>query len=190
MNSLLIATLVLIVAIPILLTLLLRGRRKPAKGVFQKNPILFSPEERIFHEVLRQATEDEFVIFGKIRVGDVIQPRRGTPGKTSRGNYDELARRCFPFVLCNRQDLSVACAVLLRDRGHGSRKSATPEDLLTALCDAAGLPVVPIATSPFYQADEVRAAVRDAIRQQPFTLPHVEGRKEPRISSIEGLDLK
>lgn len=190
MNSLIIVSVCLVVVIPIVLTFLLRGRRKPPKCVYQKNLVLFSPEERILHAVVRQAVGEDFEILGKIRVGEIIHPKRETLEGSARTSYEELAARCFPFVLCNKSDLSVVCAVQMHDRSHGSRKSAEPDGLLKALCEAAGLPLVSIATSPFYDAGEIREAITDTLKQQPLSLPHLDGRKEPHISSIEGLNLE
>jgi hypothetical protein len=190
MNWLIVVSLALLVIVPILLLLLFRKGRRPGKAVFQKNLVLFSPEERILHSVLKQAVGEDFEILGKIRVADMIQPKKGTAGGSVPYHYRETAERQFTFVLCHKSDLSVACAVYLDDRGHGSRKPTEHDGLLKALCESAQLPLVRIATSPFYEITEIREKVLGVMREEPFSLPQLDGRKEPRISSIEGLDLE
>jgi len=190
MNWPIVISLALIVIVPILLMLLFRKGRRSGKVVYQKNLVLFSPEERILHSVLSQAVGEEFEILGKIRVADIIQPKRGTSAGNARNSYQEIAGRQFTFVLCHKSDLSVGCAVYLDDRGHGSRKPTEHDGLLKALCESAQLPLVRIAASPFYEIAEIRETVLSAVREEPFSLPQLDGRKEPRISNIEGLDLE
>lgn len=179
----------LIVAIPVLLTLLFRARRKPPKCVYQTNAALFTPEERTLFALLREAVGEDFEILGKIRVGEIIQPRRGTQAPGERSRYEAMTERCFPFVLCRKSDLSVACAMEWRERAHEDRKAFASYDLLQALCAAAGLPLVPLHAGTFYQAEELREAVTNALQLPSLPVPHGDGRKEPRISSVEGLNL-
>lgn len=180
----------LVVAVPVLLAWLFRRRRKPQKCVYQTNAALFTPEERTLFARLREALGDEFEIFGKIRVGEIIQLRRGMQAPIERSGYEEVTERCFSFVLCRKVDLAVAGALVLENGAHGDRKTGPKDEgLLAALCAAAGLPLVPIRSSPFYPPEELRAVILNALAQPLLTVPHGDGRKEPRISSIEGLNL-
>lgn len=184
-------SLAVIIACILLLWLLFRGRGRGARVSYQTNLVLFSPEERALYGALNQAVGDEFAVLGKIPVGAVIQPRRGAPAAVMRRAYDELGERAFEFVLCGRKDLSVACVVQLLDRGHGAKRAQDRDDgVLRSMCEAARLPLVRISASPFYEVAEIREAVLDAIRDEPFLAPPIDGRKEPRFSSIDGLDLE
>lgn len=189
MNWLLGVSAALLVVTPVLLMLLFR-RRKPPKCVYQTNAALFTPEERTVFARLREAVGDEFEVLGKIRVGEIIQPRRGTQAPTGRSGYQDVMDLGFSFVLCRKGDLSVAGALVLQDRAAGDRKAgAQDEGLLAALCVAAGLPLVSIQTNPFCPVEELREAILNALKQPVLPVPHGDGRKEPRISSIEGLNL-
>ncbi|MFO1417749.1 MAG: DUF2726 domain-containing protein [Methylotetracoccus sp.] len=180
-----------IIACILLLWLLFRSRGRGARVSYQTNLVLFSPEERVLFGVLNQAVGDEFAVLGRIPVGEIIQPRRGAPAAALRRAFDELGESVFEFVLCARKDLSVACVVQMLDRGHGAKRAQDHDDgALRSLCEAARLPLVRIPASPFYEVAEIREAVRDAIRDEPFLAPPIDGRKEPRFSSIEGLDLE
>jgi hypothetical protein len=84
----------------------------------------------------------------------------------------------------------VSCAVRLDDRGHAAKRPADHEHALRALCEAARLPLVCVKASPFYEVAEVRETVLGALRDEPFLLPQLDGRREPRFSSIDHLDLE
>ncbi|MEM9908496.1 MAG: DUF2726 domain-containing protein, partial [Cyanobacteria bacterium P01_D01_bin.44] len=38
---------------------------------------LFSPAEKVFYDSLKQATGQDFIVFGKVRVADILTPESG-----------------------------------------------------------------------------------------------------------------
>ncbi|QXP83496.1 DUF2726 domain-containing protein [Methylococcus sp. ANG] len=150
--------------------------------------ILFSPEEHALFAVLKSAVEDEFEIFAKIRASDILSPHRGISRKEAGKLYQSMAGRRFTFVLCHKADLSVAGIVELGEHGAG-RKAQETDDPVALLCHAAGLPLIRVPASPYYDTGEIARQVRDEIRREP-AIVHGDsegGRIEPRISNLEDL---
>ncbi|MEW6037302.1 MAG: DUF2726 domain-containing protein [Pseudomonadota bacterium] len=150
--------------------------------------ILFSPEEHTLFAVLKSAVEDEFEIFAKIRASDILSPHRGIGRKEAGELYQSMAGRRFTFVLCHKADLSVAGVVELA--GHAAeRKAQDADDPVALLCHAAGLPLIRVPASPYYDSGEIGRQVREEIRREP-AIAHGDsegGRIEPRISNLENL---
>lgn len=166
------------------------GRRgKPVRIGYEKQHFLFSPEERLFYSALKQAVEENYEVFGKIRASDLITPRPVSHRGASPEEPEILAGHHFAFVLCNKADLSVACAVQLQEPASGGRKPQRPPDPLVSVCHAAGLPLVSFVAGPWYDLGEIREAVIQAVRKEPLYVVESGGRKEPRISGFDNLDL-
>lgn len=173
----------------LLIRVLPRRKLKRARTLpCQIKRILFSPEEQALFAVLKNAVADEFEVFAKIRASDVLAPHRNVGRKEAGELYQTMAGRRFAFVLCHKADLSVACVVELAEHGTG-RKAQDADDPVALLCYAAGLPLIRIPASPYYDAIEIAQMVSDEVRREPAII-HGEsegGRIEPRISNLEDL---
>ncbi|UZR29268.1 DUF2726 domain-containing protein [Methylococcus mesophilus] len=178
-----------LVAVGGLMRAIPRRRLRRARSLpCQIKRVLFSPEEHALFAVLKSAVEEEFEIFAKIRASDILSPHRSIARKEAAELYQSMAGRRFTFVLCHKADLSVAGIVELTEHAAG-RKSQEADDPVALLCHAAGLPLIRIPASPYYDPGEIARQVRDEIRREPAII-HGDsegGRIEPRISSLEDL---
>jgi hypothetical protein len=175
------------------LLLLTRGSskspEKASRSGFRREDFLFSAEERAFYFALKEAVGDDYEIFGKIPVIELISSREDEANRGARKTFEQVADRCFDFILCSKADLSIVCALELYEHAVSARRSRAPEDPLRPICDAAGLPLVRIEAGPFYDTNEIKQTIASSVRKDPLYLPEPDGRKEPRISIIEDLEL-
>jgi len=176
----------LLLAIPILRKIL---RSQPfARVSYTRKDFLLSPEERQLFNALKQAIGDQYAIFARIHVTDIIQPRTG-----SGAAWDALEAAgevCFPFVLCKQTDLSIACAIqLIQHKRPGRKVKSAGGHPLKDICAAAGLPLLRMEASPFYDRNDIRQAIAEAVRREPLFISETDKRKEPTIAELEQLDL-
>ena len=114
----------LVVAITLIVFLaIVRQRADRDSGVlrYQRLDALFSPAERSFLGVLDQVTKHEFRVFAKVRIADVLNPRKGLRKPEWQRAFNKISRKHFDFVLCNPNTLSVLCAIELNDKSHGEK---------------------------------------------------------------------
>ncbi|MDD5034322.1 MAG: DUF2726 domain-containing protein [Methylococcaceae bacterium] len=156
--------------------------RKP-RHPYQKQTALFTPDERVFFRALKEAVGEEYEIFGKLPVVDIVHSKMGA----SRHALDPLAGRHFDFVLCERDTLTVTCAILLHDKTSPARQ--IEPDPLQPICENLGLPLRRFQIQAAYSAEEIREKLHQALIKEPFYLVETDGRKEPRISSLEDIEL-
>lgn len=179
------AGLTLMIAVVVLI---LRSR-KPARSTYTRQDFLLSPEERSLFKALDKAIGDEYVIFAKIRILDVISPRTTTGVDPAWNALDALGERHFAFILCRQSDLSIACAVMMvQHQIPGRKKMPVGEHPLKSICTAAGLPLLRLESSPFYDSHDIRQAVAEAVRREPLFISEADGRREPTIAEFEKLD--
>ncbi len=189
MNWLILGGIVLAAAVLLALRALFGGSGKSPRAGYQKRDFLFSPEERLFHAALKQAVGDDYEVFGKIRAGDVVFLRPNSSRNGQQAEFEAIEDHHFAFLLCNKSDLSIACAVLLREHIVAGKKSPGAPDPLKPICHAAGLPLVAFEAGPLYDANEIKEAIAQAVRKEPLYLTESDGRKEPRISRLDNLEL-
>jgi ssDNA-binding Zn-finger/Zn-ribbon topoisomerase 1 len=154
---------------------------KPAHEAFpyQKSEVLFTPAERSFLGVLRQAVGNNAAIFGKVRVADVVEPKSCLGRSARQKAFNKISAKHFDFLLCDKEDLSVACAIELDDGSHNSKRRQERDGFLKGVCEAAGVPLIQIPAKSAYVISEVRSllprylTVKDTPNPQPSPAPAI-----------------
>lgn len=187
MNWLIVAVVAALIVLPILVKVFSRNGGKAAKHPYQKHTALFSPDDRVFYRALKEAVGYEYEIFGKIRVADIVLPKKGSSRDDARLAFSPIAGRHFDFVLCDKNNLTVACAIQLRDKTNPAKQAEDQKNPLKTVCEAVALPFVRCDIKADYSIPEIREKLQSALRKEPFFLTETDGRKEPRISNIEDM---
>jgi ssDNA-binding Zn-finger/Zn-ribbon topoisomerase 1 len=126
---------------------------------YQKSKALFTPAERSFFGVLQQAVGVNAAIFGKVRVADVVEPKEGLSRSARQKAFNKISGKHFDFLLCDKEDLSVICAVELDDESHNSKRRQERDEFLKKVCEAAGVPLIQIPAMSGYVIDVVKRLI-------------------------------
>ena len=147
--------------------------------------MIFKADEKAFFRTMKDAVGGEYEIFGKIRVTDIIVPKKGASAHAVKKAFNSIEDCYFDFVLCEKTNLAVVCVVQLQDKTHSVRQNE--KDTLIPICENLGLPLVRFAITTDYSAGEIQEKLHKAIIKGPFLLVETDGSKEPRISSVDGM---
>lgn len=181
MNWQILLGIVLLVLVAVVARLKQQGGRSKAFP-YTKKQALFSPAERSFLGVLEQAVAEEYRVFGKVRVADVVEPQKDLDNSNRQKAFNRISAKHFDFVLCSKNDLSVVCAVELDDQSHQQRKRQERDAFLVGLCQAVALPLIQVPARRSYSVPELRAKVLGALRpDQGFT--SIQGPTAPVVSA-------
>lgn len=149
---------VVIVAITLFLLAKRSEKGKPTQTAlpYQKAEALFSHAERSFLGVLHQAVGNHAAVFGKVRVADVVEPKAGLARHARQTASNKISAEHFDFLLCDIEDLSVACAIELDDGSHQSKRRHQRDEFLRGVCAAAGIPLIQVPAQSAYIISEVK----------------------------------
>ena len=145
-----------IILVLLIFAALIKNKKKSADFQYKKQKTLFSPAERSFLGVLNQAIEDNAIIFGKVRVADILSPISGLPRSKWQISFNKISSKHFDFIICDKHDLSVLCAIELDDKSHNSKTRKTRDAFLQSACVSAQLPLIQIKAKSAYNIDEIR----------------------------------
>ena len=120
---------------------------------------LFTPAERSFFGVLEQAVAGQFKVFGKVRLGDLIQPAKGLTQSRRTGLRNSIQQKHVDFVLCRPDTLEVAGVVELDDASHGRKDRADRDDLVDKALGSAGIPILHFPVRKGYVVAELQEAL-------------------------------
>ncbi len=159
MDWIVIALVIVVVLAIVVVKLSQKQVAQPSEYPYRKLDVLFSPAERSFLGVLNQAVGENTQIFGKVRVADVIAPKKGLSRSDWQKSFNKISGKHFDFLLCNTSDLSVLCAVELNDSSHNSKKRKDRDAFLEGACQAANVPIIQIAARSTYNINEIQQSL-------------------------------
>jgi hypothetical protein len=128
---------------------------------------LFTPAERNFYYALTKAVDDNQVVFGKVRVADLITVKRKGDRKRDFGDLAKIAQKHVDFCICNKSDLSVLCVLELNDRSHEKRERIERDDFLKRVFADVKLPIVWVPAKSTYDIQSIKGSIIRAIEGTP-----------------------
>ncbi|MEX2551956.1 MAG: DUF2726 domain-containing protein, partial [Actinomycetota bacterium] len=100
---------------------------------------LFTDAERSFLGVLELALAENLRVFGKVRVGDLLQP--AVPAAGRQAAFNKVSSKHVDFVLCSPQDFRLVAVIELDDKSHSEPKRQSRDAFLDRAFQQAGLPI-------------------------------------------------
>lgn len=164
---------ILLILIAIILFVIVKLKLKPqskqqskqledqSEFSYRKLDALFTPAERSFLGVLNQAINDNSIIFGKVRVADILTPNKGFAKGVWQKAFNKISSKHFDFVICRSSDLSVLCAIELDDSSHGEDKRKIRDAFIEDACKSASFPLVRFVAKSTYSINDLQHALSE-----------------------------
>jgi hypothetical protein len=144
---------------------------------YSRKAALFSPAERSFLGVLEQAVGGHYRVFGKVRIADVVETKRGLSGSRRQSAFNRINAKHFDFLLCDKENLPVVCAIELDDKSHSGSSRQQRDVFVTELCRNVGLPLLRMRASKTYSLPELRVKILEVTQRK----------LEPSLSEVRPL---
>lgn len=131
------------------------SRKKPPQMYsYKKRGWLFSQSEISFLHVLEMALPNEYRVFGKVRMSDVLDPDESRERKLYA--FRRITSKHFDYVICKKSDLSIVLAIELDGMSHNSPERIDRDIFVDTICARARLPLLRIEVQNDYQVEYVR----------------------------------
>ena len=181
MNWILVVLVVLIVIAIVVAKFAPQGEGQKSEFEYRKVGPLFTAAERSFLGVLKLAVNEEFEVFGKVRVADVITPKKGQQRSDWQRSFNKISAKHFDFLLCKKDNLTPICAIELNDKSHNSKQRKTRDDFLRSACGTAHLTLIEISAQATYQLENVREQLSEIL---PTSVPILIPSQEPAEEGV------
>ena len=129
---------------------------------FMRRPTLFTTAERGLWLELNQAVGKENIVFGKIRLADVVLTRPHLKETEAIAALDEIAAATLDFVICRRSNMAIVAGVKLTAAENGSDTMADEIAIAEGALSAAGVPLVRLAAEEEYTAAMLSTEIQRA----------------------------
>jgi len=132
------------------------GAPVSADYVAKESP--FTAAEARFLRVLDDALGEEYRVFAKVRLADLLDVH-GERGAAWLRAFNQISAKHIDFVVCRRETLEMVVAVELDDRSHNAPERQRRDAFVDRVFATAELPLVRIPVRRAYLPDEIRAMV-------------------------------
>lgn len=146
---------IIVIAVSVI-SILARKRQPTPSFPYRKQDRLFTPAERSFLGVLNQAVGDQYHIFGKVRLADVIKVKKGLSRPAQQSAFNKIQSKHLDYVVCDPGDLSIQFVVELDDSSHGQSKRKSRDAFLDQALKAADVNLYRFPAKRAYSVHEVK----------------------------------
>jgi hypothetical protein len=144
--------------IAVVLKTILRGGSAENPS-YERNDRLFSPAERSFIGVLEQILGKEYRIIGKVRMADIIRPRKGLSASARTSALNRITSKHVDFAVCDPKTLQIVGVIELDDSSHDRADRRRRDEFVDAALASAGVPLARIPAQRAYTPAEIRLRV-------------------------------
>jgi hypothetical protein len=146
----------------------IRGREAPFP--YEPADALLTAAERSFYLVLVNAIGEDFGLFIKVRLADVIAVRPGVSSKHRLGAFSRISSKHLDFVLCDPETFAVLGAIELDDRSHRANNRRQRDAFIDGALRAAGIPILHVPAQRSYSATKLRVQILDFLENPGPTI--------------------
>jgi hypothetical protein len=148
---------VAVAAIVVVALLSLRDGHPP----YERRGILLTPSEINFLRSLQLAVREDWLIFSKVRLSDIIKVRPRT--RKFQSWQGRIQGKHLDFVLCDEETLEVKLAIELEDPALPRSDQARRDRFVDLALTAAGLPLLRVKLVEKYETSALRKDLEDAL---------------------------
>lgn len=130
---------------------------------------LFTKAELNFYRYLVKAVDGRAVVFGKVRIADVIQPKQSLKGSKRTEVLAKIAQKHFDFVIVHPDTMEVIAAIELNDASHKQKDRAERDKLVREAMKSSNIPLIEVPAGKSYDMKnlfKLLAPVLDCMPEQ------------------------
>lgn len=141
------------------IVLVLGVRANTGRLRYAPQTALFSPAERYFLEVLEASLGEDFRIYAKVRIADLLKPAERSGGKRWWRAFTKISSKHVDYVIVDRSQLQVLAAVELDDRSHERKERRLRDTFVNDAFAQAGIRLVRVPVRRNYNINKLRTQV-------------------------------
>lgn len=131
---------------------------------YRKRKYLLTIPEKKFYDVLKTVVKDDYVIFAKVRIPDLIDSPKWK--KTWQTDFNRIRAKHIDFVICDKYIISPLLAIELDDSTHNRTDRKRRDDFVDEAFKVAQLPILHVKSSSQYNSELLLKQIHEGINRK------------------------
>ena len=131
---------------------------------YRKNKSLLTKPEHVLYQTLLQASNNEYMVFAKVRMGDFVflanEPR------DRKFHVNQVLCKHVDFLFCDNRTLEPLLVVELDDSSHKQYVQSERDEFKNKTFQAIGLPYLRIALQQEYDWKSLQIQIKEKLEQK------------------------
>ncbi|TXI20742.1 MAG: DUF2726 domain-containing protein [Nitrosomonas sp.] len=145
------------------ITLFKFQKRRNAHFKYESLEEILSTTEHSFFLALKESLANDYEIFAKVRISDVLTPDEIFNLRNCNAALYRTLPRHFDYILCEKHTLSIVAVIKLEDKNHIQREVRAHDRFVEKACRAAGFKLLRFSTRSGYCVQAVREIVINSL---------------------------
>jgi len=128
---------------------------------YHKYKSLFTYREQAFYRALRISVGSEYLIFGKVRLGDLIWLANEPENRKFHSN--QIQCKHVDYVLCHKVSFEPMLVIELDDSSHAKPEQQERDKVKDATLASAGLPLLRVELQGRYETKDLRELIKNKL---------------------------
>lgn len=126
---------------------------------YDKRFLLTRAEANFYKYLVQVVDEENYIIFPKVRIADIVKPKKGLSKKQYNKNFWRTSSKHIDFLIVDKKTYLPAICIELNDSSHnkGSRKKR--DVLVDKVMASANVPMIWIKAKRSYNLNELTTSI-------------------------------
>lgn len=122
---------------------------------YTRNETLLSVAENSFFHVLNQVFTNDYNVFSKVRLADIISVK----GKRWQQGFNKIKAKHIDYIIVESGTSKILLAIELDDSSHNTKKAQKSDEVKDECLGEAGVPILRIKAAHSYNVEEIKKQV-------------------------------
>lgn len=141
---------------------------------YVKRKYFFSVAELKFFELLKEIIGENYYIFPKVRICDIIQAK----DKSSYSDFNKIKSKHVDYLICTKEPITAKIVVELDDKSHNSNARQIRDSFVDDIFANSGIPIVHIKVQYSYKKEDLIKKIQKAYRTKYVIKKKVENQNK------------
>lgn len=126
-----------------------------------KKNYFFSVAEVKFYDLLKEILGDKYLIFPKVRISDLVQPKYG---KEKYIYFNKIKSKHVDFLVCDKNPVKSKVIIELDDSSHDKRNRQERDEFVDEVFANVGIPIAHVRVRQEYKKEEIIKQIQEACK--------------------------
>ena len=147
---------------------LLKFRRKSTRFKYESLEEILSSTEHSFLLALKESLSNDYEIFAKVRINDVLTPDELFNLQNCNAAIYRTPPKHFDYILCEKRTLSIIAVIELDDINQIRREAGAKSSFVEKACTTAGFKLLRFSSRSSYCTRAVRDIIINSLNSSAF----------------------